>query len=218
MQQKQRLKSLDRFKRAVNEIEAGTGQVDSAILVCTDVAARGLDIPYVSNVVHYQVPFNAEIYVHRCGRTARIGRKGESLSIISAEDNKSFKQICQVLKKTDESFSMFEVKYNVLDKIRPLIDQAKDLEKSLHRTKQDEKSANWLIQQAKDAELELDEELQFEVQEKLGSKRIKLNDDVLTDSRIQEFKQDESIHRKRETKQQMKDRELKRKYDLEIEA
>ena len=129
----------------MNEIESGTGQVDSAILVCTDVAARGLDIPYVSNVVHYQVPFNAEIYVHRCGRTARIGRQGESLALICPEDNKAFKQICQVLKKTDDSFSMFEVKYTVLDKIKPLIDQAKELEKSLHKTKQDEKSANWLL-------------------------------------------------------------------------
>ena len=45
------MKSLDRFKRAVNNIEAGGS--DSAILVCTDVAARGLDIPFVSNVLHY---------------------------------------------------------------------------------------------------------------------------------------------------------------------
>jgi superfamily II DNA/RNA helicase len=71
------LKNLDKFKRGVNAIES-SGDVgnDSAILVCTDVAARGLDIPFVSNVVHYQCPFNAEIYIHRCGRTARIGRKG----------------------------------------------------------------------------------------------------------------------------------------------
>ncbi len=94
------MKNLDKFKRGVNAIESsGDAGNDSAILVCTDVAARGLDIPYVSNVVHYQCPFNAEIYIHRCGRTARIGRKGESFALLSPDDSKSFKGICQVLKK-----------------------------------------------------------------------------------------------------------------------
>lgn len=88
MQQKQRLKNLDKFKRAVNDIESGHDEVTGAILVCTDVAARGLDIPYVSNVVHYQCPYNAEIYVHRSGRTARIGRKGDSLNLLTPDDNK----------------------------------------------------------------------------------------------------------------------------------
>ena len=83
---------MDRFKRAVNDIEAGSKE--SAILVCTDVAARGLDVPFVSNVLHYQCPFNAEIYVHRCGRTARIGRKGQSLALLAPDDNKAFKSIC----------------------------------------------------------------------------------------------------------------------------
>jgi len=55
------------------------------------VAARGLDIPNVQNVVHYQCPFNAEIYVHRCGRTARIGKSGNSLNLLAVEDEKNFK-------------------------------------------------------------------------------------------------------------------------------
>lgn len=96
MQQKQRLKALDRFKAAVQRfdstpVELGAEKpvqiiIDGAFLVCTDVAARGLDIPNVQNVIHYQSPFNAEIYVHRCGRTARIGKSGESLALIGAED------------------------------------------------------------------------------------------------------------------------------------
>lgn len=103
--------------------------------MCTDVAARGLDIPYVSNVVHYQCPFNAEIYVHRCGRTARIGRKGECLALLTPDDNKNFKSICSVLSKSEDSITMYDVKYTVLEKIKPLIDQAKDLEKSIHRSR-----------------------------------------------------------------------------------
>lgn len=65
----------------------------SAILVCTDVAARGLDIPNVQNVIHYQSPFNAEVYVHRCGRTARIGKSGEALNLLAPEDEKAYKVI-----------------------------------------------------------------------------------------------------------------------------
>jgi len=115
MQQKQRLKSLDRFKKGVNAIESGNQHSETAILVCTDVAARGLDIPFVSNVVHYQCPFNAEVYIHRCGRTARIGRAGDSIAVLNPEDNKQFRVLCQVLKKTEDSFSLYEVKYHVLD-------------------------------------------------------------------------------------------------------
>ena len=66
-------------------------------MVCTDVAARGLDIPNVQNVLHYQCPFNAEIYIHRCGRTARIGREGEVLALLSPDDEKQFKAIRRVV-------------------------------------------------------------------------------------------------------------------------
>lgn len=217
MQQKQRIKNLERFKRSVNEIEAGDGSnTQSAILVCTDVAARGLDIPYVSNVVHYQCPFNAEVYVHRCGRTARIGRNGDSLSLITPEDNKQFKEICQVLKKTEDDIHMFEVKYGVLDKIRPLIDQAKTLEKGIHQRREMEKSAGWMIKTANEAEIEIDEDLQYELNEQLGSKAKKSG--ALSKSRLEDFKDSYDQHRKRESKQQQKDMELKKKYDAEIHA
>jgi superfamily II DNA/RNA helicase len=53
-------------------------------------------------VVHYQCPFNAEIYVHRCGRTARIGKSGFSLNLLASEDEQNFKTICKVLKKATD--------------------------------------------------------------------------------------------------------------------
>jgi ATP-dependent RNA helicase DDX24/MAK5 len=216
MQQRQRLKNLDRFKKGVNEIESGGATEDHpAILVCTDVAARGLDIPYVANVVHYQCPFNAEVYVHRCGRTARIGREGESLALLSPDDNKNFKSICQVLAKKEEDFNLFDVKYSVLEKIRPLIDQAKDIEKNVHRSRQDEKAANWMIGVAKEAELELDEGLQHELRGKLSKKLREANKDIFTDER---FKDGQETERKRETKQRQKELALKEKYDREIQA
>jgi ATP-dependent RNA helicase DDX24/MAK5 len=125
MQQRQRLKNLDRFKTAVQKCEAGTSGGQGAILVCTDVAARGLDIPYVENVLHYQSPFNAEVYIHRCGRTARIGREGQVLALLSPEDEKSFKTIRKVvLGNSDETIEPYPISYVQLSKLEPLVEAA----------------------------------------------------------------------------------------------
>ena len=56
------------------------------ILVATNVAARGLDIPAVSHVVNYDMPSNLEEYVHRIGRTARMGRHGTAITFVSEWD------------------------------------------------------------------------------------------------------------------------------------
>ncbi|MCF7644902.1 DEAD/DEAH box helicase [Bacillus subtilis] len=58
------------------------------LLVASDVAARGLDIPDVSHVFNYDIPIHAEDYVHRIGRTGRAGRSGKAFSIITASDTK----------------------------------------------------------------------------------------------------------------------------------
>ena len=71
---------------------------------------------------------------------------------------------------------MYQVKYAVLEKTRPLITQAKELEKGIHQRKQKEKSADWMVKSAQEADLELDEELQFELQEQLGAKAAKVAD------------------------------------------
>lgn len=66
------------------------------ILVCTDVAARGLDIKEVSHVYNYDLPKDAENYVHRIGRTARAGKEGEAISLVATPDYDSFGRILQV--------------------------------------------------------------------------------------------------------------------------
>ncbi|MGH6841002.1 MAG: DEAD/DEAH box helicase, partial [Methylocella sp.] len=77
MEQRARMASLDAFK---------SGNVD--LIVCSDVAARGLDIPDVSHVFNFDVPTHAEDYVHRIGRTGRAGKTGVALSIVTAADQK----------------------------------------------------------------------------------------------------------------------------------
>ena len=56
------------------------------ILVATNVAARGLDIPAVSHVINYDIPSNVEEYVHRIGRTARMGQPGTAITFVSEWD------------------------------------------------------------------------------------------------------------------------------------
>jgi ATP-dependent RNA helicase RhlE len=80
--QDERLKALDAFKR---------GEVD--LLVCTDVAARGLDIKDVPAVFNFDVPFNAEDYVHRIGRTGRAGASGLAISFASGGDQRLVEDI-----------------------------------------------------------------------------------------------------------------------------
>ncbi|HUI20830.1 MAG TPA: DEAD/DEAH box helicase [Methylocella sp.] len=82
MDQRARMASLDAFK---------SGGVD--LIVCSDVAARGLDIPDVSHVFNFDVPTHAEDYVHRIGRTGRAGKAGVAVSIVTRADHKHILEI-----------------------------------------------------------------------------------------------------------------------------
>ena len=63
------------------------------ILVCTDVAARGLDIKNVSHIYNYDIPKNSTDYIHRIGRTARAGSEGEAISLVTNRDYENFSRI-----------------------------------------------------------------------------------------------------------------------------
>ncbi len=83
--QKARERTINRFK---------AGKID--ILVATDVAARGLDVERVSHVINYDIPNEAESYVHRIGRTGRAGRKGDAILFVSPRE----RWMLRVIEKT----------------------------------------------------------------------------------------------------------------------
>ncbi|MGL5113865.1 MAG: helicase-related protein, partial [Beijerinckiaceae bacterium] len=88
MEQRARMATLDAFR---------AGRVP--LLVASDVAARGLDIPDVSHVINFDVPIHADDYVHRIGRTGRAGRTGTALMIVAASDTRYLEAITSLLKK-----------------------------------------------------------------------------------------------------------------------
>lgn len=92
LNQKQRLGSLDKFKK--------TG----GILIATDVANRGLDIPAVDLVINFDIPQNPKDYIHRVGRTARAGRSGRSITFVTQYDVENFQKIEHLIMKKMEEY------------------------------------------------------------------------------------------------------------------
>ena len=82
LDQKKRLRVLDEFKKKCE-----------GVLVCTDVAARGLDIPGVSHVYNFDIPRDSKDYIHRIGRTARAGKNGEAVNILASRDYEHFSDV-----------------------------------------------------------------------------------------------------------------------------
>ncbi|XP_063048735.1 ATP-dependent RNA helicase DDX24-like, partial [Engraulis encrasicolus] len=90
---------------------------EHCVLLTTDVAARGLDIPNVQHVIHYQVPRTSETYVHRSGRTARATKQGLSLLLIGPDDLMNYKKIYRTLGK-DEDLPTFPVQTRCMAAIK----------------------------------------------------------------------------------------------------
>jgi superfamily II DNA/RNA helicase len=87
--QEARIEALDDFK---------SGKVN--VLVATDVAARGIDIAELPAVINFELPYVAEDYVHRIGRTGRAGASGIAISLVSPEDERLLVDIEKLLKKS----------------------------------------------------------------------------------------------------------------------
>ena len=93
--QNQREKTIDKLKKK---------KID--ILIATDVAARGLDVPRISHVVNYDVPYDTEAYVHRIGRTGRAGRTGDAILFVAPREKRMLQQIERATKQKIEMLEM----------------------------------------------------------------------------------------------------------------
>ncbi|KAG8226460.1 hypothetical protein J437_LFUL003452 [Ladona fulva] len=131
MQQRQRLRSLERFSRG-------------GILLATDVAARGLDLPLVDHVVHFQVPRTSETYVHRSGRTARANREGLSVLLVEPKEVPLYERLCRTLGK--------------VNLVKERVRLAREVDFVEHQLRRSNAEGNWIQKTMKDADIILDEE------------------------------------------------------------
>ncbi|RUS19581.1 P-loop containing nucleoside triphosphate hydrolase protein [Jimgerdemannia flammicorona] len=154
MQQRQRLKNLDRFK-----------QNDKAVMVASDVAARGLDIQLVEHVIHYQLPRSGEIYVHRSGRTARARRDGISLMLCGADEIPTYKRLCQALKKP-QGYPDFPVDHGIVNEMKKHVALAKKIDEEEHHLNKAYITSSfathdddWMRKMAEAMDIEFDDDL-----------------------------------------------------------
>ncbi|XP_035751907.1 ATP-dependent RNA helicase DDX24 [Egretta garzetta] len=147
MHQKQRLKNLERF-----------AEQESCVLLTTDVAARGLDIPNVQHVIHYQVPRTSELYVHRSGRTARAANEGLSLLLIGPDDLINFRKIYKTLEKSEE-LPFFPVETKCMTSIKERMNLARQIEKAEFFNSRAKQHNSWLQQAAEALEIDLDDDM-----------------------------------------------------------
>ncbi|KAG8561800.1 hypothetical protein GDO81_015482 [Engystomops pustulosus] len=158
MHQKQRLKNLERF-----------AERESCVLLTTDVAARGLDIPNIQHVLHYQVPRTSELYVHRSGRTARASSDGLSLLILGPDDVINYRKIFKTLQKNDE-LPLFPVEPRCMNGIMERVNLARQIEKMEYFNSKAQQQNSWLQQAADALEIELDDD------DLIGGKQDKQDD------------------------------------------
>ncbi|CAA6666482.1 unnamed protein product [Spirodela intermedia] len=129
MQQRARLKAIDRFRES-----------DDGVLVATDVAARGLDIPGVRTVIHFQLPHSADVYIHRSGRTARASADGCCIALISPADKTKFFSLCKSLSKVMKRLSL-----------------ARQIDKMMRINSRENASKSWFERSAEAVELMADD-------------------------------------------------------------
>ncbi|XP_020580328.1 DEAD-box ATP-dependent RNA helicase 13 isoform X3 [Phalaenopsis equestris] len=144
MQQRARLKAMDRFR-----------DNEHGVLIATDVAARGLDIPGIRTVVHYQLPHSAEVYIHRSGRTARASFDGCSIALISPSDKAKFTSLCKSLSK--ESFQEFCIDSAYMPDVLKRISLARQIDKIQRKISQVSAKKSWFERNAVNVELAVDE-------------------------------------------------------------
>jgi ATP-dependent RNA helicase DDX24/MAK5 len=150
MDQKQRLKNLEKFTKEEN-----------SILIASDVAARGLDIPGIQHVIHYQCPRSVEIYIHRSGRTARSLNEGLSVLLVAPDELYLYKKVLASFKQ-DTNLHDYPIDSDYFFECRKRILLARQINDLEHMTSKEKDNKNWFVKHAKMLDIEMDDEIKKE--------------------------------------------------------
>ncbi|KAF8905264.1 P-loop containing nucleoside triphosphate hydrolase protein [Gymnopilus junonius] len=145
LEQRQRLKNLDRFMKTPN-----------SVLLATDIAARGLDISAVDHVIHFQIPRSADTYIHRNGRTARAMRKGFSMLMVAPDERRVVKALLGSLGRDEAEIPEMSIELGMLDKLKNRVQLARKIETAQHKVKKSKHDRNWMKETAEALGVELD--------------------------------------------------------------
>ena len=158
MPQKARLRSIERF----------SSPSSPSILIATDVAARGLDIPSVQLVVHYHLPRAADMYVHRSGRTARAQKSGSSILLCAPEETQGVRRLIAKVhvRKTDQGaeagkklfMRTVDIDRQVVARVKPRVALSKRISDAALANEKKGHEDNWLKTAAEDLGVDYDSE------------------------------------------------------------
>lgn len=159
MPQKARLRSIERFSSASSP---------SSILIATDVAARGLDIPSVQLVLHYHLPRAADMYVHRSGRTARAEKSGSSILLCSPEEVQGMRRLIAKVHARNASahdsdskkffMQTLDLDIRVVSRLKPRVVLSKKISDAALAKEKKGHEDNWLKTAAEDLGVDYDSE------------------------------------------------------------
>ncbi|XP_030559627.1 ATP-dependent RNA helicase DDX24 [Drosophila novamexicana] len=144
MIQKQRLKNLERFRDS-----------PMGLLIATDVAARGLDIPNVEHVIHYQVPRTSENYVHRSGRTARANKHGITVMFMEPGEVKTYVRLYKTLERT-EDLPLFPISERFMGSVKERVNLARELDKEELKLRRTQSEEGWMKKHAEEMDMIID--------------------------------------------------------------
>lgn len=192
MPQKARLRSIERFSSLTppSANKGATINNNTTILVATDVAARGLDIPAVHLVLHYHLPRTADTYVHRSGRTARADNPGSSILICAPQEASGVRRLVAQVHARDAAaqkgqsalpvgkkeahyfMRTLDVDSRIVGALRPRATLAKKLADSSMAKEKQGRSDEWFKTAAEELGVDVDEdEFEAEVEAQGGGKK-----------------------------------------------